>query len=63
MKTKLIYSLMFADNENEVHKAISENLETLFEYPELWIFIRNANRRIRRIKREKQKSWMLAEMN
>jgi len=63
MKTKFIHSLMFAENDAEVSKVISENIELLFSNPELWKYVRNSKRRIRRIKREKLKNWAVYEMN
>ena len=63
MKTKFIHSLMFAENDAEVSKVISDNIELLFSNPELWKYVRNSKRRIKRIKREKQKSWLTYQLN
>ena len=63
MKTKFIHSLMFAENDADVSKVISDNIELLFSNPELWKYVRNSKRRIRRIKREKQKSWLTYQLN
>ena len=63
MKTKFIHSLMFAENDADVSKVISENIELLFNFPELWKYVRNSKRRIKRIKREKMKHWYTFEMN
>lgn len=63
MKQKFIYSLMDVNSENEISQIISDNLELLFNFPDLWKFVRNSKRRIARIKREKMKYWTLAEMN
>jgi len=54
---------MFAENDAEVSKVISDNIELLFSNPELWKYVRNSKRRIRRIKREKQSSWKIYELN
>jgi len=63
MKQNFIHSLMFADTDNEISSIISENIELLFSNPELWKYVRNSKRRIRRIKREKLKNWAVYEMN
>ena len=63
MKQNFIHSLMFAENDAEVSKVISDNIELLFSNPELWKYVRNSKRRIRRIKREKQSSWKIYELN
>jgi hypothetical protein len=63
MKQKFIYSLMDAGTEKEVSNIVTDNLELLFNYPELWRYVRNSKRRIKRIKREKMKHWYVFEMN
>lgn len=57
MKTKFIYSLMFANSDKEVSNIIADNFDLLSEDVKLWKFVRNAKRRICRIKREKMKTW------
>jgi ABC-type Zn uptake system ZnuABC Zn-binding protein ZnuA len=54
---------MSATNEHEVNDLIADNLEMIFDDPHLWTHIRNAKRRLRRIRREKQKSWFVYELN
>lgn len=63
MKTKFIYSLMFAISDKEVNDIIADNFDLLSGDVKLWKFVRNAKKRICRIKREKQKSWLVYEMN
>ena len=63
MKQNFIHSLMDANSDNEISSIISENIELLFNFPELWKYVRNSKRRIKRIKREKMKHWYTFEMN
>ena len=49
MKQNFIHSLMDANSDNEISSIISENIELLFSNPELWKYVRNSKRRIRRI--------------
>ena len=59
MKTKLIYSLMFAQTNSEVNEIVNTNIDYLNENPDLWKFVRNCRKRIHTIRREKRNSWKL----
>jgi hypothetical protein len=59
----LIIKFTEAKTNQEVNNLVNENLEILNENPKLFIFAKNARKRINRIRREKAKSWKLYEMN
>lgn len=48
---------MFASSDKEVSNIINDNLEYFADNPDLFKYVKNAKRRISRIKREKYKSW------
>jgi len=60
---RLIEKFMSARTESEVDKIIISNVETMFNFPELYIYAMNARRRIQRIEDEKNKSWKIYQMN
>ena len=60
---RLIEKFMSARTESEVYIILTANVETMFEYPELYIYASNALRRIQLIEEEKKKSWQIYQMN
>lgn len=60
---ELRFKFMLANTEQEVDKLVNENFDILNANPHLFSFARNAQRRIARIQREKQKSWKIYQLN
>ena len=52
-----------AKTNQDVNNIIDENIEFLNENPKLFIFAKNARKRINRIRQEKRKSWKVYELN
>ena len=61
--TNLINKFLNANSNREVNQIVNDNLDLLNKTPALFIFAKNARRRITKIQREKRKSWMIYEMN
>jgi hypothetical protein len=55
--TKLIYQLMNCQNNQEVNDLINGNIDFLNDNPKMFSFVKNARKRINRIRREKMKTW------
>jgi hypothetical protein len=63
MVQNIIFALMTANSNADVNRIVDENLDILNMYPALFKHVRNARRRINRIRREKTKSWKIYELN
>ena len=63
MKTKLLYSLMYADTNSDVNAIVNENIEYLNDNPGLFTYVKNARKRISRIRKEMKNSWKVFELN
>jgi len=61
--TNLINKLLEAKSNQEVNNIVSENIDLLNANPRLFSFVRNARKRICRIRKEKKQNWKIYEMN
>ena len=61
--TKLILQFLNAKSNQEITRLVNDHLEILNENPKLFTFVKNARKRVNRIRKEKMKSWKTFEMN
>jgi hypothetical protein len=59
----LINQFLEAKSNREINDLVNQNLDVLNANPRLYSFVRNARKRINRIKREQKDSWKIYQMN
>jgi hypothetical protein len=59
----LVYLIMTAKDNSELNEIVNANLEFLNENPRLFTLVKDTRKRIARVRKEKNVSWKIYELN